>query len=261
MTEDSATLTRADGVRLAYRRLPGHGPTVVFLGGFHSDMTGTKAEFLASWCAARGQAFLRLDYSGHGASGGRFEDGCIGEWAADAEAVIRHATEGPLVLVGSSMGGWISLLLAQRLRDRVRALVGIAAAPDFTEDLMWAQFPPDVRSTIERDGAWSRPSEYGGAYPITKKLIEDGRRHLVLRASIALDIPVQLLHGQRDPDVPWALSLRLAETIAGNDVRVFLVKDGDHRLSRPQDLATLARCIEEVGGEENFSPAPPQPSL
>ncbi len=247
MSEETGALTRADGVLLAYRRIAGHGPTVVFLGGFHSDMTGTKAEFLAGWCAARGQAFLRLDYSGHGASGGRFEDGCIGDWASDAEAVIRHATEGPLVLVGSSMGGWISLLLAPRLRDRVRALIGVAAAPDFTEDLMWAQFPPDVRSTIERDGAWSRPSEYGGAYPITRRLIEDGWRNLVLRGPIALDIPVRLLHGQRDPDVPWALSLRLAEKITSDDVRVILVKDGDHRLSREQDLALLAQTIEEIG--------------
>ncbi|HYF08359.1 MAG TPA: alpha/beta hydrolase [Acetobacteraceae bacterium] len=246
MREESATLLRGDGVALAYRRIAGRAPTVVFLGGFHSDMTGTKAEHLARWCAARGQAFLRLDYSGHGASGGRFEEGCIGDWAADAEAVIRHATDGPLVLVGSSMGGWIALLLARRLPERLHALVGIAAAPDFTEDLMWAQFPAEICAQIERDGQWLRPSEYGGAYPITRRLIENGRRHLVLRAPIALGVPVRLLHGQRDPDVPWALSLRMAEAITGGDVQVVLVKDGDHRLSREQDLALLERTVEAL---------------
>ncbi len=246
MSEESGTLARADGVALAYRRIAGRRPTVVFLGGFNSDMTGTKAEHLSTMCVARGQAYLRLDYAGHGASGGRFEQGCIGDWASDAEAVIRHATDGPLVLVGSSMGGWIALLLATRLADRLHALVGIAAAPDFTEDLMWAKFPADVRAAIERDGQWKRPSQYGDAYPITLKLIEDGRRHLVLRAPLRISAPVRLLHGQRDPDVPWQLSLRTAETIAGDDVRVVLVKDGDHRLSREQDLALLARTVEEL---------------
>lgn len=245
MTEESGSLLRPDGIALAYRRIAGRGPTVVFLGGFNSDMTGTKAEHLARWCEARGQAFLRLDYSGHGASGGRFADGCIGDWAADAEAVIRHATQGPLVLVGSSMGGWISLLLATRFAERLHALVGIAAAPDFTEDLMWAQFPPEIRAQIERDGMWQRPSQYGDAYPITRRLIEDGRNHLVLRAPLPIAAPVRLLHGQRDPDVPWQLSLKAAETIAGDDVRVVLVKDGDHRLSRDADLALLARTVEE----------------
>lgn len=246
MTEERGTLTRTDGVTLAWRRIAGRGPTVVFLGGFNSDMTGTKAEHLARWCAARGQGFLRLDYAGHGASGGRFEDGCIGDWAADAEAVIRHAASGPLVLVGSSMGGWIALLLATRLAERLHALVGIAAAPDFTEDLMWAQFPPEVRAEIEREGQWKRPSQYGDAYPITRRLIEDGRDHLVLRAPLPIAAPVRLLHGQRDPDVPWQLSLKVAETIAGDDVRVVLVKDGDHRLSRDADLALLARTVEEL---------------
>ena len=246
MTEENGTLTRADGVVLAWRRVAGRGPTVVFLGGFNSDMTGTKAEHLAACCAARGQAFLRLDYSGHGASGGQFESGCIGDWTADAEAVIRHATEGPLVLVGSSMGGWIALLLATRFAERLHALVGIAAAPDFTEDLMWAKFPPEIRTAIERDGMWKRPSQYGDAYPITHRLIEDGRRHLVLRAPLPIAVPVRLLHGQRDPDVPWRLSLKTAETIAGDDVQVVLVKDGDHRLSRPQDLALLARTVADL---------------
>lgn len=246
MKEEHGAITRADGVTLAFRRIAGRGPTVVFLGGFHSDMTGTKAEHLAQWCGARGRSYLRLDYSGHGASGGRFEDGCIGDWAGDAEAVVAHATTGKLILVGSSMGGWISLILATRLRARLHAVVGIAAAPDFTEDLMWAGFTPDIRAAIERDGAWSRPSEYGGDYPITKRLIEDGRNHLVLRAPIALDVPVRLLHGLRDPDVPWQLSLRTAEAISGDDVRVILVKDGDHRLSRDADLALLARIIDDV---------------
>ena len=149
------------------------------------------------------------------------------------------------MLVGSSMGGWIALLLAPRLTDRLHALVGIAAAPDFTEDLMWAQFPPEVRAEIEHEGQWKRPSQYGDAYPITRRLIEDGRNHLVLRAPLPIAAPVRLLHGQRDPDVPWQLSLKAAETIAGDNVRVVLVKDGDHRLSRDADLALLARTVEE----------------
>ncbi|UPY35547.1 alpha/beta hydrolase [Sediminicoccus sp. KRV36] len=238
MTEEHGTLGH-----LAYRRLAGRGPGIVFLGGFNSDMTGSKAEYLAAWCAARGQAFLRFDYSGHGTSGGRFEEGSIGLWASDAERVLLELTQGPQILVGSSMGGWIALLLAQRHPERLAGLVGIAAAPDFTEDLMWAQFPPAVRVQIEREGFWLRPSEYGAPYPITRTLIEDGRRHLVLRAPLPITAPVRLLHGQQDADVPWALSLRIAEMITGGDVEVTLVKQGDHRLSKPDELALLGRTL------------------
>ncbi|WP_332837757.1 alpha/beta hydrolase [Neoroseomonas rubea] len=251
MREESGELDRGDGVVLAWRRIAGHGPGVVFLGGFNSDMTGSKAEFLAGWCEARGTPFLRFDYSGHGASGGRFEDGTIGRWSQDAAAVIAALAPGPQVLVGSSMGGWIALLLAARRRVAVRALVGIAPAPDFTEELMWAEFPPDVRETILRDGVWMRPSDYGAPYPITRALIEDARDHLLLRGPIALDAPLRILQGQADPDVPWRHALRIAEAVGSGDVRVTLIKDGDHRLSRPQDLAllgeTLAPFLREDG--------------
>ena len=245
MTEEHGTLGH-----LAWRRLRGQGPGVVFLGGFHSDMTGSKAEYLASWCAARGRAFLRFDYSGHGASGGRFEEGSIGQWAADAERVLLELTEGPQILVGSSMGGWIALLLARRHPERLAGLIGIAAAPDFTEDLMWAQFPPAVREAILRDGAWHRPSEYGEPYPITRHLIEEGRGHLVLRAPLPISAPVRLLHGQADPDVPWESALRLAAHITGEDVDVVLVKAGDHRLSKPGELALLGRVLGALLGED-----------
>ncbi len=249
MKEEHGTIDRGDGVPLAWRRLSGRGPGVVFLGGFNSDMTGSKAEFLAGWCEARGTPFLRFDYSGHGASGGRFVDGTIGRWAEDAARVVTALTEGPQVLVGSSMGGWIALLLARRMA--IRALVGIAPAPDFTEDLMWAEFTPEQRAMIERDGVWHRPSAYGDPYPITRALIEDGRNHLLLRAPIALEAPVRILQGQQDPDVPWRHALRIAEAVTGGDVRIHLIKDGDHRLSRPQDLAllgeTLAPLLREDG--------------
>ena len=250
MKEEAGTIDRGDGIRLAWRRIPGRGVGVAFLGGFNSDMTGTKAEFLAGWCEARGAPFLRFDYSGHGASGGRFVDGTIGRWAEDAACVIDALAPGPQVLVGSSMGGWIALLLARRRAPR--ALVGIAPAPDFTEDLMWAEFPPEVREAIERDGIWQRPSEYGAPYPITRALIEDGRHHLLLRGPLPVDVPLRILQGQRDADVPWRHALRIAEAVTGADVRIHLIKDGDHRLSRPEDLAllgeTLAPLLLENGG-------------
>ena len=235
---------------LAYRQQKGDGPGVVFLGGFHSDMTGSKAEYLAEWCAARGRAFLRFDYSGHGASGGSFAEGTIGQWLADAELILTRLTAGPQILVGSSMGGWIALLLALRHPERLAGLIGIAAAPDFTEDLMWSQFPTEIRAQIERDGMWLRPSEYGEPYPITRQLIEDGRRHLVLRAPISLEVPVRLLHGQADPDVPWQRSLTIAETLTSRDVAVTLIKDGDHRLSTPENLALLGRTLGALLGED-----------
>jgi pimeloyl-ACP methyl ester carboxylesterase len=244
MTEAHGTLGH-----LAYRQQAGHGPGVVFLGGFNSDMTGSKAEYLAAWCAARGRAFLRFDYSGHGGSGGRFEEGSIGQWAADAERILTELTSGPQILIGSSMGGWIALLLAKRHPERLAGLIGIAAAPDFTEDLMWAQFPAPVREQIERDGFWLRPSEYGAAYPITRHLIEDGRRNLVLRDSLPIAAPVRLLHGQQDPDVPWQLSLRIAEIITGPDVEITLIKAGDHRLSKPAELALLGQTLGALLGE------------
>jgi len=183
MTEEAGRLDRGDGVELAWRRIAGRGPGVVFLGGFNSDMTGTKAADLAACCAERGQAFLRFDYSGHGASGGRFVDGTIGRWTADAAAVLDALTEGPQILVGSSMGGWISLLLARQFPGRLAGLIGIAAAPDFTTRIE-AALPPEIRAVMDRDGVWYRPSAYGDPYPITRALLEDGRDHLLLQAPL-----------------------------------------------------------------------------
>ncbi|HVZ01856.1 MAG TPA: alpha/beta fold hydrolase [Dongiaceae bacterium] len=222
-------------------------PTVVFLGGFKSDMTGSKATALDGFCNARGLAFLRFDYSGHGASGGDFLDGTISRWTADALAVIDKLTAGPLILAGSSMGGWIMLLAALQRRERVRGLVGVAAAPDFTEALIWRALSGGDQHRLMAQGRLEQPSEYSAEpYVITRALIEDGRRHLLLQDAIDLDMPVRLLHGMADPDVPWRHSLRLAEKLASRDVRVTLIKDGDHRLSRPQDLALLCDAVAEL---------------
>lgn len=245
--EETGRLPRAGDVSIAYRRRPGKHPTVVFLGGFKSDMAGSKASALDAFCAARGQAFLRFDYQGHGESEGRFEDCTVGLWTADALAAIDALTEGDLVLVGSSMGGWIMLNVALARPDRVRALVGIAAAPDFTEDLIWKQMEEPVRMLLETEGVVYETSDYGDdPYAITRALIEDGRKHLLLHAPIAFAGPVRLLHGQRDPDVPWQRSLTLAEKLVSDDVRVLLIKGGDHRLSREADLALLTATIAEL---------------
>jgi pimeloyl-ACP methyl ester carboxylesterase len=245
--EETGRLPRAGDVSIAYRRRPGKRPTVVFLGGFKSDMAGSKASALDAFCAARGQAFLRFDYQGHGESGGRFEDGTVGAWTADALAALDTLTEGELVLVGSSMGGWIMLNVALARPDRVKALIGIAAAPDFTEDLIWQQMEEPARMVLETEGVIYETSSYGDdPYAITKALIDDGRKHLKLREAIPFAGPVRLLHGQRDPDVPWERSLMLAEKLASDDVRVLLVKDGDHRLAREADLALLTTTLAEL---------------
>ncbi|MCW3474858.1 alpha/beta hydrolase [Limobrevibacterium gyesilva] len=248
--ERTGTLDRGDGVQLAWAHLPGRSPTVVFLPGFNSDMTGTKATELAALCAATGQAMLRFDYSGHGASGGAFTDGTIGRWAQDALAVIDRVADGPLLLVGSSMGGWIALLAALARPGSVTGLVGIAAAPDFTERLMWQAMSPTEQDTLTRQGRLEIPSEYGDPYTITMGLIEDGRRHLMLGAPIPLTCPVRLLHGQLDADVPWEQALTLAAQLTATDVQVTLIKDGDHRLSRPQDLALLRRTVATLLGQD-----------
>ena len=248
--ETTGRLDRGDGVDLAWARLEGRSPTVVFLPGFRSDMTGDKATALAAFCAKRGQAMIRFDYSGHGSSGGGFQDGTIGRWTQDALAVIDQLSEGELVAVGSSMGGWIALLAARARPGRVAALIGIAAAPDFTEALMWEAMTFEERATIMRDGVLHVPSQYGDFYPITRTLIEDGRKHLLLNAPIAIDCPVRLLHGQRDADVPWEMAPRIAEQVISQDVEVVLVKDGDHRLSRPHDLALLCRTLAALLGQD-----------
>jgi pimeloyl-ACP methyl ester carboxylesterase len=246
----TGALDRGDGTRLAWALRGGRGPTIVFLPGFASDMQGAKALALDAVCAARGQAMLRLDYSGHGQSGGAFADGTIGRWLADALCVIDLVPEGPLVLVGSSMGGWIGLHVALARPERVIALVGIAAAPDFTETLMWDSMAPPERARLMEHGFIDVPSQYGQPLRITLALIEDGRRHLLLGAPIGLKLPVRLLQGQRDDDVPWETALRLAERIAGEDVQVTLIKDGDHRLSRPEDLSLLARTVLALVGKD-----------
>jgi pimeloyl-ACP methyl ester carboxylesterase len=247
--ELTGRLDRGDGVELAWAKLPGRSPTVVFLPGFRSHMQGDKALYLLQLCRSTDQALLRFDYSGHGSSGGRFEDGTIGAWATETLTAIDRLTEGPLVLVGSSMGGWIGLLAAVARPARLRGLIGIAAAPDFTETLMWQAMAPDERATVMDDGILYAPSQYGDPIPITRGLIEDGRKHLLLQGPIPLPCPVRLLHGQRDPDVPWETSLRLSERITAEDVRIILVKDGDHRLSRPPDLDLLGRTVSALIAE------------
>jgi len=248
--ETTGRLDRRDGVELAWIRHAGATPTVVFLPGFRSDMTGEKATALAAFCVGRGQAMLRFDYSGHGASAGRFEDGTITRWTDDALAVIDRLTEGGLILIGSSMGGWIALLAALARRDRVAGLIGIAAAPDFTEALMWQAMRFEDRATLMREGVLHMPSQYGDPYPITRALIEDGRARRLLDGPIDIHCQVRLLHGQADPDVPWEMALRTAEQVAAPDVQVILVKDGDHRLSRPRDLALLCRTLAGLLGED-----------
>jgi len=236
-----------DAVRIAYHRSEGKGPCLVFLPGFRSDMTGSKALALEALAKSRGQAFLRFDYTGHGASSGAFTDGSIGDWSRDAIGAIEALTDGPLVLVGSSMGGWIMLLVARALASRIAGLVGIAAAPDFTEALMWKNMAPAQRAELEDKGVIYQPSDYDPEpTPITMKMIEDGRKHLVLDRAIALDCPVRLIHGQRDPDVPWAWSQRIADALTSEDVEVTFVKAGDHRLSQPPDLRRLVLVVDAL---------------
>ncbi len=240
-------LTTPQGRRIAYHFTQGPGPCVVFLGGFKSDMTGTKAVYLQDWAEAEGRAFLRLDYSGHGVSGGNFLDGAIGDWFEDALAVINAVTTGPLVLVGSSMGGWISLLLARAIPVRIAGLVGIAAAPDFTEDSMWASFTPAQRTDIMQKGQIGLPSDYADSpYIITRRLIEEGRNRLVLRTPLNLNFPTRLLQGTADIDVPPSVALRLLDHATGEDIRLTLVKGADHRFSTPACLALITEAITDV---------------
>lgn len=229
-------------------RRPGRKPTgVIWLGGFKSDMTGTKATALDAWAKAEGRPFVRFDYFGHGQSSGDFRRGTIGRWKDDALAVFDQVCEGPQVLVGSSMGGWIATLLALARPQRVRGIVYIAPAVDMTEALMWSRFPPEIKHAIEHEGVWLRPSAYDPEpYAITKNLIEEGRRHLVLGGKIAIACPVRILHGMQDPDVPWQHSLRLIEALESKDVIASFIKDGDHRLSSEEDLARLGETLTSL---------------
>jgi pimeloyl-ACP methyl ester carboxylesterase len=243
---DAQFLDTDQGRRLAYHRFSGREPGVVFLGGLRSDMTGTKAVQLEEWARRSGRAFLRFDYSGHGASSGSFTEGCIGDWAEDAMAAITSLTEGPVVLVGSSMGGWISLLMARRMPEKLAGLVTIAAAPDFTEDGMWDNWSEDQRETLMSEGQLALPSEYGEDMIITRRMIEDGRMQLVLRDPLALTVPVRMLQGTADEDVEMAVALRLLEHLDGPDIRLELVKGADHRFSDAACLDTITRALDEV---------------
>ncbi|SDI51498.1 alpha/beta fold hydrolase [Lutimaribacter saemankumensis] len=246
MTEPSYIDT-PQGRRIAYHKTEGTGPGVVFLGGFKSDMEGTKALHLEDWARTVGRAFLRFDYSGHGQSSGDFEDGCIGDWAADAMAAIAGLTEGPQILVGSSMGGWVSLLTCRAMPERVAGLVTIAAAPDFTEDSMWAGFDDAQRAALSKDGRVELPSEYDDSpYVITRRLIEDGRNQLVLRDALPLPFPVRFLQGTADADVDMSVALRLLEHAQGPDMRLTLVDGADHRFSDSDCLGLIVQSIEEV---------------
>lgn len=243
------TMARA-GVDLAFERQDGQAPTFVWLGGFKSDMAGTKAEALANWAHDRGQGFVRFDYSGHGRSGGKFEDGTISRWLADALAVIDAQTEGPVALVGSSMGGWIALLAARARPERIKALLLIAPAADFTERLMWASFPEPVRRQILETGRWERPSAYDPEpYLITRALIEDGRKHLLMDRPIRFEGPVHIIQGGQDPDVPAAHARALTDLIQAPEISFELIEDGDHRLSRPQDLARLVATATQLANQ------------
>lgn len=239
-------VVRDGGARLACVARAGAVPAVVFLGGYASDMTGTKARYLDDWCRGRGQAFLRFDYQGHGLSSGRLVDGTIGAWRDDALAVLGECVAGPALLVGSSMGAWVMVLVALAVPERVHALVGVAAAPDFTEDLLWARLGEEQRTALRRDGVIHLPSSYGEPLPFTWRLVEDGRRHLVLRAPLDLPGPVRLLHGTADRDVPWETSWRLTEAIRSRDVALTLVKDGEHRLSEPHELSLLGTTVASL---------------
>lgn len=235
------------GRKIAYHKTDGSGPGVVFLGGFKSDMDGTKAVYLEEWAKAKGRAFLRFDYSGHGQSSGAFVDGSIGDWAEDAQETILELTEGPQILVGSSMGGWIALLMAKRIAHKIAGLVGIAAAPDFTEDSMWANFSEDHKKTLMADGQLALDNDYSDEpYIITKKLIEDGRNQLVLRDPLDLPFPARFLHGTADADVDMTVPLRILDHVTGDDVRLTLVKGVDHRFSEPENLAMIRRAVHSV---------------
>ncbi|MGN6571744.1 MAG: alpha/beta hydrolase [Pseudolabrys sp.] len=237
---------------IAVRVREGKTPGLVWLGGFKSDMKGTKADALDRWAEAEDRACLRFDYSGHGESSGDFRDGTIGRWLEESLAVYRAFAKGPQVLIGSSMGGWLALLLAARLRELkalappLAGMVLIAPAVDFTEELMWKQFSPAIKREIEEKGEWTRPSEYdAGGYPITRGLIEDGRKHLMLGGLIEPGCPVHILQGVQDPDVPWRHAEELVTRLSRDDVVLTLIKDGDHRLSRPEDLERLIAAVKE----------------
>jgi pimeloyl-ACP methyl ester carboxylesterase len=251
LTIESPSPKRTIAVRLRESKSNNKTPGLFWLGGFKSDMKGTKAAALDAWAEAEGRACLRFDYSGHGESSGDFSDGTIGRWLEESMAVYRQFAQGPQVVIGSSMGGWLALLLAQRLRGRndvapIAGMVLIAPAVDFTEELMWKPFSDAIKREIEDKGFWMRPSQYSEApYPITKRLIEEGRKHLLLGGLIETGCPVHILQGVQDPDVPWRHAEGLVTRFARDDVVLTLIKDGDHRLSRPEDIERLLSAVAE----------------
>lgn len=243
-------LTTGQGRQLAYHKTEGAGPTIVFLGGLKSDMEGTKAIHLEAWAKSRGQAFLRFDYSGHGESSGKFEDGCIGDWHEDTVTAVTELTVGPLIVVGSSMGGWQALLLAKAMPERIVGMATIAAAPDFTEDGYWASFSDTQKQVLETEGYVELPSDYMEPYIITKRMIEDGRQQLVLREALDLPFPVRFLQGTADTAVSTETAVRLLEHATGPDMRLLLVKDADHRFSDGPCLEIIENAVLEVMGQQ-----------
>ena len=235
-----------NGGRLAYHKLEGNGPTVVFLTGFKSDMDGSKAIALEDFCREQGRAFVRFDFSGHGRSEGAFEDGTIGRWFLDAVAVLDNLIAGPVVLVGSSMGGWVALLLATHRSDIVKAMVLIAPAPDFTEKLMWDDFSDAQKKAVMEDGQVELPSDYDAPYIITRDLIVEGRSHQLLDGPISYDGPVRMLHGLQDKSVPPHWSQKISDALTSTDVEITYVKAGDHSLSNDADLDRLRRTLKQV---------------
>jgi pimeloyl-ACP methyl ester carboxylesterase len=247
MSVSQGMLTRPDRPALAWRQTAGDGPIVVFLPGYASDMAGSKATALLDWAEANGRGCLLFDYAGCGASDGRFEDETLETWRNDAlDVIAAQAPVGPLVLVGSSMGGWLMLLVALAIPERIAALVGIAAAPDFTD---WG-YSDEQKAVLAREGRLYEENPYGPDPTLTTyTLWQSGQSNMLLDAPIALDCPVRLLHGQADADVPFDISLRLAAALRSAEVRTLLIKDGDHRLSRPQDIALLNATVEELLAE------------
>ena len=240
-------MTSPQGRRLAYRFSPPQtGLTFVWLSGFKSDMSGSKVTILEAWAKTQGHGFLAFDYSGHGLSDGAFEDGTISAWRDDALAAIEQLTSGRLILVGSSMGGWMALLSALALADRVSAMVLIAPAPDFTQKLMWPEFSAAQQKEIMEQGQTLRPSDYGDPYPITRDLIEDGQQWALLDEPVGLNLPIRILQGMQDPDVPWQHAFKLIDVLQSEDIVFSLIKDGDHRLSRDQDIERLVATCESL---------------
>jgi pimeloyl-ACP methyl ester carboxylesterase len=239
-------LETKQGRRIAYYKSEGKSPTVVFLGGFKSDMEGSKATFLEDWAKSQGQSYLRFDYSGHGQSSEDFTDGSIGDWAEDSEAVLAALTDGPLILIGSSMGGWISLLLARRMPERIVGLLTIAAAPDFTQDSMWPSFSAKQLDELMTKGVTLLPSEYGDPYPITQKLIEDGKNHLVLQSPLSVNFPVRMLQGSLDTRVAQETALKLFDHLEATNLQMNFIKGGDHSLSTSGCLEIIKSVLQDL---------------